>query len=256
MTQMNGEFAGKVALVTGGGSGIGRETALVFARRGARVMVADRDEEAAAQTSAEVGAAGGEAASMRVDVSVADDVRAMVDATVGRFGRLDFAVNSAGVGGVRARVADYPQDVWEMVIAVNLTGVWLCMKHQIPAMLAGGGGSIVNVSSVAGVLGFPHYSAYSASKHGVIGLTRTAALEHARTGIRVNAVCPAFTRTPMVDALVGGSAELEQKLAEGMPGGRLGTPAEVAESIAYLCSPAAGFTNGHALVLDGGLSIG
>jgi NAD(P)-dependent dehydrogenase (short-subunit alcohol dehydrogenase family) len=157
---------------------------------------------------------------------------------------------------VRARVADYPLDAWAAVIGVNLTGVWLCMKHQIPAMLAGGGGSIVNVASVAGVLGFPHYAAYSASKHGVIGLTRTAALEYARTGIRVNAVCPAFTRTPMVEAMVGGDAEREQKLVDGMPGGRLGTPLEVAESIAYLCSPAAGFTNGHALVLDGGLSIG
>lgn len=253
---MTNEFAGKVALVTGGGSGIGRETALVFARRGARVMVADRDGAAAAETAAAVAAAGGQAASVRVDVAVADEVRAMVDATVERFGRLDFAVNSAGVGGVRSRVADYPQDVWETVLAVNLTGVYLCMKHQIPAMQAAGGGAIVNVASVAGVLGFPHYSAYSASKHGVIGLTRTAALELARTGIRVNAVCPAFTRTPMVDAMVGGSAEMEQRLAEAMPGGRLGTPAEIAESIAYLCSPAAGFTNGHALVLDGGLSIG
>ena len=253
---MNGEFAGRVALVTGGGSGIGREAALVLARRGARVMVTDRNEESAAVTAAEITAAGGEAASMRVDVSVADDTQAMVEATVQRFGRLDFAVNSAGVGGVRAQTANYPQDTWETVLAVNLTGVWLCMKHQIPAMLAGGGGSIVNVASVAGVVGFPHYAAYSASKHGVIGLTRTAALEYARTGLRVNAVCPAFTRTPMVDALVGGSAEMEQKLVAAMPGGRLGTTAEIAESIAYLCSDAAAFTNGHSLVLDGGLSIG
>ncbi|HEY0015198.1 MAG TPA: glucose 1-dehydrogenase [Longimicrobium sp.] len=253
---MSGEFAGRVAVVTGGGSGIGREAAFVLARRGARVMVTDRDETSAAETAAEIVAAGGEAASMRVDVSVAEEPRAMVEATVARFGRLDFAVNSAGVGGVRARTADYPRDTWETVLAVNLTGVWLCMKHQIPAMLAGGGGSIVNVASVAGVLGFPHYAAYSASKHGVIGLTRSAALEYARKGLRVNAVCPAFTRTPMVDALVGGSAEMEQKLVEGMPGGRLGTPAEIAESIAYLCSDAAAFTNGHSLVLDGGLSIG
>jgi NAD(P)-dependent dehydrogenase (short-subunit alcohol dehydrogenase family) len=253
---MSGEFAGRVAVITGGGSGIGREAALVLARRGARVMVTDRDETSAAQTAAQIVAAGGEAASMRVDVSVAEEPAAMVQATVERFGRLDFAVNSAGVGGVRARTADYPQDTWETVLAVNLTGVWLCMKHQIPAMLAGGGGSIVNVASVAGVLGFPHYAAYSASKHGVIGLTRSAALEYARKGLRVNAVCPAFTRTPMVDALVGGSAEMEQKLVDGMPGGRLGTPAEIAESIAYLCSDAAAFTNGHSLVLDGGLSIG
>ena len=253
---MSGEFAGKVALVTGGGSGIGRETALVLARRGARVLVADRDEQGAADAAAAVVAAGGEAASLRVDVSVADDTRAMVDAAVQRWGRLDFAVNNAGVGGVRARTAEYPREAWDAVIAVNLTGVWLSMQHEIPAMLAGGGGSIVNVASVAGVLGFPHYAAYSASKHGVIGLTRTAALEYARAGIRVNAVCPAFTRTPMVDALVGGSAEREQKLADAIPFGRLGTPAEIAESIAYLCSDAAGFTNGHALVLDGGLSVG
>lgn len=253
---MNTEFAGKVALVTGGGSGIGRETAVVLARRGVRVMVVDRDEAAAAEAASAIVADGGEAGSMRVDVTVADDTRAMVDAAVARFGRLDFAVNSAGIGGVRARTADYPQDVWEMTIAVNLTGVWLSMKHEIPAMLAGGGGSIVNIASVAGVLGYPHYGAYSASKHGVIGLTRTAALEYARSGIRVNAVCPAFTRTPMVDALTGGSTEHEQKLADAIPIGRLGTVAEVAESIAYLCSDGARFTNGHSLVLDGGLSIG
>lgn len=253
---MSGDFAGKVALVTGGGSGIGREAALLLARRGARVMAADWNEASAAETAAEIVAAGSEAGSVRADVSQADDTREMVDAAVARFGRLDVAVNSAGVGGVRARTAEYPQDVWEQVLAVNLTGVWLSMKHQIPAMLAGGGGSIVNVSSAAGVLGFPHYSAYSASKHGVIGLTRTAALEYARMGLRVNAVCPAFTRTAMVDALTGGSAEHEQKLADALPVGRLGTVAEIAEAIAYLCSGAAAFTNGHALVVDGGLSIG
>ena len=253
---MDQEFAGKVALVTGGGSGIGREAAIVLARRGARVMVVDWNEEGAAETASTIAAAGGEAAHLAVDVSRADDTRAMVDATVARFGRLDVAINNAGVGGVRARTADYPHDAWEQVIAVNLTGVYLSMKHEIPAMLAGGGGAIVNVSSVAGVLGFPHHSAYSASKHGVIGLTKTAALEYARAGIRVNAVCPAFTRTPMVDALTSGSAEYEQKLADAIPIGRLGTVAEIADAIAWLCSDAAKFTNGHALVLDGGLSIG
>ena len=253
---MSSEFDGKVALVTGGGSGIGREAAIVLARRGARVMVVDWNGEGAAEAASAIVAAGGEAGSMRVDVSRADDTRAMVDATVARFGRLDFAINSAGVGGTRARTADYPQDVWEQTLAVNLTGVWLSMKHEIPAMLAGGGGSIVNIASVAGVLGFPHYAAYSASKHGVIGLTRTAALEYARAGLRVNAVCPAFTRTPMVDALTAGSAEYEQKLADALPVGRLGTVAEIAEAISYLCSDGARFTNGHSLVLDGGLSIG
>lgn len=253
---MTDDFAGRVALVTGGASGIGREAAIALARRGARVMVADWNEEGAAETAAAIVQAGGEAGSLRADVSQADDTRAMVDAAVARFGRLDVAVNSAGVGGVRARTAEYPKDAWDAVLAVNLTGVYLSMKHQIPAMLAWGGGSIVNVSSVAGVLGFPHYAAYSASKHGVIGLTRTAALEYGRAGIRVNAVCPAFTRTPMVDALTAGSAEFEQKLEAAIPIGRLGTVAEIAEAIVYLCSGAAGFTNGHALVLDGGLSIG
>lgn len=253
---MSHDFAGKVALVTGGGSGIGRETAIVLARRGARVMVADWNEEGAAEAAAAITATGGEAASIRADVSKADETKAMVDAAVARFGRLDVAVNSAGVGGVRAKTADYPQDAWDACIAINLTGVWLSMKHQIPAMQAGGGGSIVNVASVAGVLGFPHYAAYSASKHGVIGLTRTAALEYGRTGIRVNAVCPAFTRTPMVDAMTGGSDEFEQKLVNAIPIGRLGTVAEIAEAITYLCSDLAAFTNGHALVLDGGLSIG
>jgi NAD(P)-dependent dehydrogenase (short-subunit alcohol dehydrogenase family) len=177
----------------------------------------------------------------------------MVDAAVRGFGGVDLAINAAGVGGVDARTAEYPEDDWQRTLDVNLTGTWQCMRHEIPAMLARGAGTIVNVASAAGLVGFARHAAYAASKHGVVGLTRTAALEYARRGVRVNAVCPGFTDTPMVTAMTGGRPELAASLAERVPLGRIATPEEIAGAIVYLCSDAAAFMVGHAMVLDGGL---
>ena len=197
--------------------------------------------------------AGGQAHFVKADVTIAVEVEAMVNETIRQFGRLDFALNNAGIDGVRARTADYPEEVWRQVIEVNLTGVFLCMKYQLPHMVKQGGGAIVNLSSVAGVTGFPGHAAYTASKHGVIGLTKTAALDYAPKKIRVNAVCPAYTRTPMVERMVKEFPELEQKLIERVPLGRLGVPEEIAQAVAYLFSDAADFITGHSLVLDGGI---
>ncbi len=250
------DFAGKVALITGGGSGIGRAVARLFGASGARVLVADSSEESAREAAALVADAGGEAAIEIVDVTLPQDTERMVAAAVDRFGRLDYAVNSAGIGGSRAKTADYSIDEWRRVVEVNLTGVWLSMKYEIPAILSRGSGVIVNLASVAGVMGYSNHTPYCASKHGVIGLTRAAALEYARTGLRVNAVCPAFTRTPMVERLIGDDAERAAKLAAVIPIGRLGTADEVASSIAYLCTDEAAFITGQSIVMDGGLSIG
>jgi NAD(P)-dependent dehydrogenase (short-subunit alcohol dehydrogenase family) len=250
------ELDGKVALITGGASGIGRATALAFGRRGARVVVADVAEAGCGETVRLVQELGAEAAWIRADVTRAEDNVAMVRLAADRFGGLDCAVNGAGIGGERARTADYSESTWDRVIAVNLTGVWLSMRAELPAMLARGKGAIVNISSVAGVVGHPLHAAYSASKHGVIGLTRAAALEYARKGIRINAICPAFTWTPMVQAGADEKPELVDKWRAAIPLGRMGDANEVAESIVYLCSDAAGFVTGHSLVLDGGLSAG
>jgi len=250
-------FENRVVLVTGGGSGIGHATALLFATRGARVVVTDIDQAAAEAVAAEIRDAGGEAAALRVDVASAADVERTVATATERFGGVDVSIHNAGMGGMDAATADHTEDVWRRVLDVNLTGVWLCMKHVIPAMLERGGGAIVNVASVAGLVGFPKHAAYAASKHGVVGLTRTAALEYGRQGIRINAVCPGFTRTPMVtDQMLGGSAEAEKQLASRVPLGRLGTPDEIAGAIVYACSDEAGFMVGHALVLDGGIHAG
>ena len=250
---MHLEFAGKVAVVTGGASGIGRATALALAARGASLVVADVQPAGLGETLRLVCQGGGAAIAVHADVRRADHVASMVDAAVRGFGGLDVAVNAAGVGGVDARTAEYPEEDWHRTLDVNLTGVWQCLRHEIPAMLARGGGAIVNVASVAGLVGFARHAAYAASKHGVVGLTRTAALEYARKGVRVNAVCPGFTDTPMVERITGGDPAAEQALAGRVPIGRLGTPAEVAEAICYLCAPASAFMVGHAMVLDGGL---
>jgi NAD(P)-dependent dehydrogenase (short-subunit alcohol dehydrogenase family) len=246
----------RVALITGGASGIGRSTALGFARQGKSVMIADVAEDAGLEVVREVEAEGGEAGWVLADVTRPEEAEGMVRATMERFGRIDYAVNAAGVGGLRAKTADYEIDAWHRVIGVNLTGVWLSMRYELPAMLQGGGGSIVNLASVAGVVGFSGHAAYAASKHGVVGLTRSAALEYARSGIRVNAVCPAFTWTPMVERMLEANPDMLRKMERGIPQGRLGTPEEVAGSILYLCSEAAGFMTGQAMVLDGGLSAG
>jgi NAD(P)-dependent dehydrogenase (short-subunit alcohol dehydrogenase family) len=251
------DFAGKVALITGGGSGIGRETALLFARRGARVAVADLNEGGGHETVRIAAAAEGDAFFVRCDVTAEPEVEAMVAATVARYGRLDCAVNSAGVGGVVAKAADYPVGAWRQVVEINLTGVFLSMRHEIPAMLASGGGAVVNVASVAGVTGFPMHAAYAASKHGVVGLTRSAALDYVRHNVRINAVCPGFTRTPMVEeGLKQMNPKLGAQLEQRIPLGRLGEPSEIAAGIVYLCTDAAAFIIGHELVLDGGIVAG
>ena len=255
------ELAGRVALVTGGASGIGRATAHALARAGAAVLVADVDGARAERVAGELHAAGASALAVAADVVDDAAVRAMVGAATHAFGGLDLAVNAAGVGGAQALTHAYPEDAWLRTIDVNLTGVWRCMRHQIPALLARGAQTgrttaIVNVASVAGLVGFPRHAAYAASKHGVVGLTKAAALEYARRGLRVNVVCPGFTDTPMVEQITGDDPEQEAQLARRMPIGRLGTPEEIAAGILYLCSDAATFAIGHALVLDGGVVAG
>jgi len=246
-------LAGKVALVTGASSGIGRATSIAFAREGARVIVSDVAAEGGHETVALIRKAGGEARFVAADMARAGDIEALVRATVDAYGRLDCAHNNAGVPGGEAKTVEYPLEDWERVIAVNLTGVWLCMKHEIPQMLAQGGGSIVNTASVAGLQGFARYSAYAASKHGVIGLTKTAALEYARSGIRVNAVCPGYIRTGMTQPMLDRRPGLEERVSSIEPLGRMGRPEEIAETVVWLCSDAASFVTGHAMPVDGGL---
>ncbi len=244
----------KVTIVTGGASGIGQAAALAFAREGARVVVADLNPDGGQATVKQIAEAGGDACFVQTNVAVAADVQALVAAAVSTYGRLDCAFNNAGTGRPPAPIHEKPEDFWDAVIAVNLKGVWLCLKYEIPALIAAGGGSIVNMASVAGLIGFPGFSDYSASKHGVIGLTRTAALEYVQQHIRVNAVCPGFTDTPMVAAMVQDSPQMEQQVMRASPMHRLGTPAEIAEAVVWLCSDKASFVTGQALALDGGMT--
>ncbi len=243
---------GKVALVTGGAAGIGRASALAFARAGARVVVADIDLSAGEETARLIREAGGEATFVAADVSRAAAVEALVAAAVARYGRLDCAHNNAGVtaGGFTHRLTEA---AWDRVMAVNLKGVWLCMKYELAQLLRQrAGGAIVNTSSASGLVGFAGAAAYAASKHGVLGLTRTAALEYAPRGIRVNAVCPSLIRTAMLEQTLATSVEGEARLVALEPMGRLGTPEEVAGPVVWLCSDAASFVTGHALAVDGG----
>jgi NAD(P)-dependent dehydrogenase (short-subunit alcohol dehydrogenase family) len=246
---------GKAALVTGGGSGLGRASAIALARAGATVTVADVDERGGNETAALVSEeAGGDADFVRADVTQADEVEAMVDKAVARWGRLDCALNNAGTTGVSAPTADYTLDDWNRAIALNLTGVFLCLKYELPAMLERGG-AIVNMASGAGLVGFPGLPAYVASKHGVVGLTRAAALEYASQGVRVNAICPGSTRTPMLEGFMGGDEQVERMMTRAVPLGRLGRPEEIADAVVWLCSDAASFVVGHSLAVDGGSVI-
>lgn len=251
-------FAGKVALVTGGSFGIGQATAVAFAARGANVVIADWIEDPEQQTQKQIKSANpnAEALFVQCDVSDGEAVKALIDKTVATFGRLDFAFNNAGIEGANGFTHDCTEENWDKTIGINLKGVWLCMKYQIPQMLKQGKGSIVNCASVAGLIGFPGLPAYVASKHAVVGLTKTTALENARLGIRVNAVCPGVIHTPMVDRVTGKDKEVEKQFTSMEPVGRMGEPAEVAESVVWLCSDAASFVTGHAMPVDGGWIAG
>ena len=249
---MPGTLNGKVALVTGGASGIGRATALMFAREGAKLVIADMNEDGGQQTVHMITENGGEATFVQVDVTSASAVEAMISKTVETYGRLDCAHNNAGISsGLRALTADYPEERWHQVIAVNLTGVWLCMKYEIVQMLHQGGGAIVNTASIAGLVGSAGGAAYTASKHGVVGLTKTAALEYAQQGIRVNCVCPGYIQTPMTASSLS-DPERQAQIIAREPIGRVGTPEEIAEAVIWLCSDAASFVTGHAMTVDGG----
>jgi NAD(P)-dependent dehydrogenase (short-subunit alcohol dehydrogenase family) len=252
---MDKRFSGKVALVTGAKSGIGRETALQFAREGARVALSGRREPQGRVVVSEIEAAGGQALFVRTDVTDAESVRRMVDATVARFGRLDCAFNNAGIGGDTMKpTADHSQANWDNVIATNLTGVWLSMKFEIAAMLQYGGGSIVNNSSGYGFVGSSvGHAPYAAAKHGVIGLTRSAAIEYATQGIRVNAVCPGWTHSEMVDPALAAMPEaFTAILTNDVPMQRIAAAAEIARAVLWLCSDEASYVTGHPLVVDGG----
>lgn len=240
----------RVALVTGAGSGIGRAIAEQYAAEGASVVVSDIDESGGAETVAGIEGRGGRAIFVRADASNPEDGERLVRAAVDAFGALHVAANNAGIGGDSAPVGEYPIEDWNRVIAVNLSGVFYGMRHQIPAMLAAGGGSIVNVSSILGQVGFRNAPAYAAAKHGVIGLTRSAALEYAARKIRVNAVGPAFIRTPLIEKDL--TAVEREKLVWLHPIGRLGEPAEVAELVTWLSSERASFVTGAYYAIDGG----
>ena len=251
---MAGQFDGKVALVTGAAAGIGRATALAFAHHGAQLVLADIAVEGGDETARQITQAGGEAIFVRTDVTKAAEVEALVNTAVNTYGRLDYAHNNAGIEGALTTTAEYPEEVWNRVIAINLTAVWLCMKYEIPQLLKQGGGAIVNTASILGLVGYVTTPAYTASKHGVVGLTKVAAMEYATQGIRVNAVCPGWIETPMVmerGVTAGANREVYQQLADMHPVKRLGKPEEIAQVVVWLCSDAASFVTGQPIAVDG-----
>ncbi len=253
---MSDGFAGKVALITGGTSGIGRDTAVLFGKAGAKVVVTGRREQEGNETAELVRAAGGDALFVKGDVAKAADVEAMVEKTVAAFGRLDVAFNNAGIEGVWVPIVEQKEEDWDQTMDINLKGVWLCLKYEIRQMLKQGtGGAIVNMSSIAGLMGGAGAAAYCATKHGVIGLTKAAALENARSGIRVNAVCPAVVETAMGNRLFGAPPAKRYSLSFH-PIGRFGKPMEIAEAVLWMCSDKASFMTGQPLVLDGGFLAG
>jgi NAD(P)-dependent dehydrogenase (short-subunit alcohol dehydrogenase family) len=249
-------FQNKVALITGGSYGIGQAAAVDFARRGAKVAIADVVEDKEEQTLRMVKEAGGEAIFIKCDVSKTEDVKAMVDKTVAAFGRIDFAFNNAGIEGTLGTTNECSEENFDRTIAINLKGAWLCMKYELDQMHKQGSGVIINNSSVAGLKGFANLPAYVASKHGLLGLTKGAAMENAKTGIRINAVCPGVIRTPMIDRVTQGNRAVEAQYEAIEPMGRMGRPEEVSEVVIWLCSDASSFITGAALAVDGGLLAG
>lgn len=251
---MAGRVDGKVALVTGGASGIGRATALTFAREGAQLVIADMNAEGGQQTVHMITENGGEATFVQVDVSQVREVEAMISKAVETYGRLDCAHNNAGIGSrPRAPLHECTEETWDRVLAINLKGVWLCMKYEIIQMLKQGSGTIVNTASIMGLVGsWSGTAAYNASKHGVVGLTKTAALEYATSGIRVNAVCPGYIQTPLIEEALTSNPALEAQIVARHPVGRMGKPEEIAEAVVWLCADAASFVTGHTMTVDGG----
>ncbi len=248
-------FDGKVALVTGAAGGIGRQSALLFAARGAQVAVADINLDLARETASLIESAGGAALAVHVDVADSDSVAAMVRSTVGAFGRLDIAHNNAGIKGADLPVTEMPDEVWRAGIGIMLDGVFYCMKHEIPEMQKLGKGAIVNTSSGAGLIGVPRFANYVAAKHGVIGLTKAAALEYIGDGIRINSVCPGTARSQMVEQWLEGSADNEAAVAGLHPIGRIAEPQEIAEAVVWLASDAASFVVGATMAVDGGYTV-
>jgi NAD(P)-dependent dehydrogenase (short-subunit alcohol dehydrogenase family) len=251
----NERFAGKVAFVTGAANGIGRATALAFAREGVNVVAADLSEHGNQETARMIEEAGGRALAVKCDVSRDNDVKAALEKTVETFGRLDFAFNNAGVEQPITPAADLTEEEWDRIVDINLRSVFLCMKHEIPLMLKRGGGAIVNTSSGAGVKGIAGQAAYCAAKFGIVGLTKATALDYAKSNIRVNAVCPGIINTPMMDRFSGGTPEGRERVIAWEPVGRMGKPEEIAAAVVWLCSDAAAFVVGHAMVIDGGQTL-
>jgi NAD(P)-dependent dehydrogenase (short-subunit alcohol dehydrogenase family) len=250
------ELEGKVGLVTGGTSGIGRDTAILFAKAGVKVVVAGRRDVEGEETVELVRDAGGDGLFVKTDVSKASQVEALIQKVVEKFGRLDVAFNNAGIEGVWVPIVRQSEEDWDRTIDINLKGVWLCLKYEIRQMLQqGGGGAIVNMASIAGLMGSAGAAAYSASKHGVMGLTKAAALETAKSGIRINAVCPAVVETPMAERLFGAPA-VHKSVLSSHPIGRFARPEEIAEAVVWMCSGRASFMTGQSLVLDGGFLAG
>ena len=255
MPDQNGDLARKVAFVTGAASGIGRITAVAFAQRGASVGVADIDQQRNHETASMITEVGGQAIAVRCDVTRGEDVQAALHQTVEAFGRLDYAFNNAGAEQQPKPTAEITEEEWDRIITINLRSVFLCLKYEIPLLLQHGGGAIVNTSSGAGVKVFGRGAAYAAAKHGVIGLTKDAALDYAGANIRINAICPGIIDTEMMDRFTGGTLEQRDRVIAQEPIGRMGRPDEIAATVVWLCSDAASFVTGHAMVADGGQTL-